>query len=87
MHTAGEPWSGVFWEIRTLLGCADRSAKCTDADTILLASWKAAVMTPAETIDVRLARAIIDGVRQLRSPEKANIARAAFVRRGLNLSP
>jgi hypothetical protein len=87
MHNAGEPWSGVFWEIRTLLGCADRSAKCTEADAILLASWKASAMTPAQTMDVRFARAILDGIKQLRGPEKANDARAAFVRRGLTLSP
>lgn len=84
-HAAGEVWSGVFWDIRTLLGCADRSATCTDADKILLINWKTIAMAPLETIDVRFARAIIDGVRQLSGPQQADKVRAAFTRRGLAL--
>jgi hypothetical protein len=83
MHNSSEPWSGLFWEIRTLFGCTDQTAKCTDADTMFLANAKAFTIAPVETADVRFARAIIDSVRQLSGAERANNVRAAFVRRGL----
>ena len=83
MHDAGEVWSGVFWDIRTLLGCTNQSAKCADADRILLTNWKSIAMAPAETIDVRYARAIIESVRQLSGAERAENVKAAFTRRGL----
>jgi hypothetical protein len=85
MHNAGEVWSGVFWEIRTLFGCSNQSAKCADADRSLLTIWVTTAIAPSETIDVRYARAIVESVRQLSGPELANNVRAIFTRRGLAL--
>jgi hypothetical protein len=82
-HEAGEVWSGVFWDIRTLFGCANQTAKCADADRILLMNWKTIAIAPAETIDIRFARAIIDSVKQLSGTEQANNVRTAFTRRGM----
>ena len=83
MHDAGEVWGGVFWDIRTLFGCTNQSAKCVDADRILLMNWKTIAITPAQTFDLRYARAIIDSVRQQSGAELADKVRAAFTRRGL----
>ena len=84
-HDAGEVWGGVFWDLRTIVGCANQSAKCVDADRILLMNWKAIAITPDQTFDLRYARAIIDSVRQQSGPEQADKVRAAFTRRGLAL--
>jgi hypothetical protein len=82
-HDAGEVWGGVFWDIRSIFGCKSDAAKCSDADKIILAAWKTTEIDPPATMDVRLARSIVENVRQSSGNDQADKVRAAFTRRGL----
>jgi hypothetical protein len=86
-HSAGEVWSGVFWDIRRLFGCQDNSAKCETADKILLTSWSTTSVEPVATADVRLAQSIVQNIRESGNVDQAGKAREAFARRGLRLQP
>jgi hypothetical protein len=87
-HKAGEAWGGVFWDVRTILGCRGDTAKCETADKILLASWKRlTIAPPAETIDVRFAQDIVRNVQQSVRSDQAGNVRDAFAKRGLTLPP
>lgn len=82
-HDAGEVWGGIFWDIRSIFGCRSDAAKCPEADSIILATWKATEIDPYRTMDVRFARGIIEKVRQSVGADQADKVRAAFTGRGL----
>jgi hypothetical protein len=84
LHSAGEVWGGIFWDIRTILGC--NSAKCETADKIILDSWAGLnVYDPA--VDLGYAKNIVQNVRQSVGPDKEILVRDAFARRRLSLPP
>jgi hypothetical protein len=87
MHTAGEVWGGVFWEIRGLLGCKDNTVGCVATDKIVLASWTALNLAPLGSVDVRLAQSVVKNVRESFGAELAGKVHEAFSRRGLVLGP
>jgi hypothetical protein len=86
-HAAGEVWGGVFWDLRTILGCKADSAKCVTADKIAFAGWTALKFDPIGYVDVRLAQYVVQNVRETFGAEQASKIREAFARRGLALAP
>ncbi len=82
-HAAGEVWGGVFWDIRSILGCKSNSPGCEAADRVLLASWIALNASRATGIDTQFARIIIQNIRQSFGADQADKVRDAFAARGL----
>ena len=77
-------WGGVFWDIRTILGC--NSAKCETADKIILVSW-AGLNVADPAVEVEYAKNIVQNVRQSVGTDKEIMVRDAFARRRLLLPP
>jgi|HubBroStandDraft_6_1064221.scaffolds.fasta_scaffold183739_2 F0F1-type ATP synthase membrane subunit b/b' len=84
-HGAGEVWGGMFWNMRTILGCKLESAGCSTADTLLFQTWTSLDVNPVANIDVRFAQGVVQNIRQSLGQDKADKVRDAYEQRGLAL--
>jgi hypothetical protein len=80
-HIAGEAWSGVFWEIRSLFG-RDR------ADALFFQTWSEKLDDkPTDTLWRRFAEALVKKAAATMGQSEAAQIATVFKRRGLTLEP
>ncbi len=85
LHNLGEVWSGVFWELRRIVGCGDASPRCPVADRIVVTTWRTIPLANGAKFRVRFASLLVSNVAAAVGAEAAARAKSAFVRRGVAL--
>lgn len=82
MHTEGEAWGGVFWTLRTALGCT-KAPRCPAADRIALKAWVEVPFAATSIYYQRVGRYLIDAARATGGNKAAEQVRADLRRRCL----